>query len=114
MNRGTTSSKLVPNLLNKRKYTCHYRNLQFYLAKGMKLIKIHRVLEFQQSRWLENYILLNQSLRQHALNEFLKAFYKLMNNCIFGKTYENQKNQVEIRLITSDRKRKRLTEKPHC
>ncbi len=114
MNRGSSSSKLVPNLLNKRKYTCHYLNLQFYLAKGLKLIKIHRVLEFQQSKWLAGYILLNQALRQQAWNVFLLLFRKLMNNCIFGKTCENQKNRTDIKLVTSDSKRKRLTEKPHC
>ncbi len=114
MNRATTSTKLVPNLLNKRKYTCHYLNLQFYLAKGLKLIKIHRGLEFQQSNWLAGYILHNQALRQQAWNEFLKTYYKLQNNSIFGKTCENQKKRSDIHLVTSDAKRKRLTEKPHC
>ncbi len=114
MNRGGSSSKLVPNLLSKRKYTCHYLKLQFYLAKGLKLVRVHRVLQSQQSRWLAEYILINQALRQQAWNEFLLLFRKLMNNCIFGKTCENQKNRTDIKLVTRDSKRKRLTEKPHC
>ena len=41
--------KLVPNLRDKIKYVVHYRNLQYYLSLAMKLIKIHRILTFNQS-----------------------------------------------------------------
>ena len=36
---------LIPNLGNKTNYVLHYRDLQLYLALGMKLTKIHRVLD---------------------------------------------------------------------
>ena len=47
--KGGDVKKLIPNLVNQTNYVVHYRNLQLYLSLGMKLTKIHRVLEFKQS-----------------------------------------------------------------
>ena len=48
--------KLVPNLGDKTDYVFHYRNLQLYLPLEMKLTKIHRVLRFEKSDWMKEYI----------------------------------------------------------
>ena len=48
--------KLIPNLGNKTKHVVHYRSLQLYLFLGMKLTKIHRVLQFKQSDWMKGHI----------------------------------------------------------
>jgi len=54
--KGRPSRKLVPNLDSKQQYVLHYRNLKYYLSKGMNLTKLHLVIEFTQSAWLEPYI----------------------------------------------------------
>jgi hypothetical protein len=81
--------KLVSNLLPKRKYVLHYRNLKLYLRLGMELKTIHRVIEFKQSFWLKPYIDFNTSMRKQARNESEKNYYKLKINAMFGKTIEN-------------------------
>ncbi len=109
-----TQTKLVPNLMDKIRYVVHYINLQFYLEHGMRLTKVHRVISFEQSKWLSKYIELNQRLRAAATNEFEKDFFKLMNNSVYGKTCENMKKRSDIRLVTDDKKRREQTNKPHC
>ena len=42
--------KLLSTQYDKKRYVCHIENLQFYLKKGMKLQRIHRVLRFQPGR----------------------------------------------------------------
>ena len=66
--------KLVPNLKDKKGYVVHIKALDQALKHGLKLKKVHRVIEFQQSRWVKAYIMLNTRLRKDAKNEFEKDF----------------------------------------
>ena len=105
--------KLVCNLFNKKKYLAHINALKQALNHGLKLKKIHRVIEFNQEAWLKPYIDMNTELRKVAKNDFEKDLFKLMNNSVFGKTMENIRKHRDIKLVTTDKKRSKLVSQPN-
>ena len=101
--------KLVCNLFHKKKYVAHINALNH----GLKLKKIHRVMEFNQKEWLKPYIDMNTELRKAAKNDFEKDLFKLMNNSVFGKTMENIRKHRDIKLVATDKKRSKLVSEPN-
>ena len=108
----TPQRKLTPNLRDKVKYVVHYRNLKLYLQSGLVVTKVHRVLTFKQSPWLKTYIDFNTRQRSLAGNSFLKDFFKLMNNSVYGKTQEFEETctcRTDARIL-----RKRVAKPGFC
>ena len=81
--------KLVCDLHNKKKYIVHIKSLKQALNHGLKLKRIHKIIEFSQKAWLKPYIDMNTELRKLAKDDLEKDLFKLMNNAVFGKTMEN-------------------------
>ena len=107
------NQNLMTTLNNKGKYILHYATLKLYLNEGLKLEKIHKVLEFDQLDWMKKYIDFNTELRKRAKNEFEKGFFKQMNNAPFGKSMENIRNRVDMKLCSDEKKVEKLIAKPN-
>ena len=105
--------KLVCNLYDKKKYVVHVNSLKQALNHGLKLKKIHGIIEFNQEGWLKPYTDMNTELRKLARNDFEKDLFKLMNNLVFGKTMENIRKHRDIKLVTTDKKRSKLVSEPN-
>ena len=97
------TNNLIPNLYPKKNYVVHYRNLQHYLSQGAKLIKVHKILEFKPSPWMKPCIEFNTERRQEATNEADKNLLKLLNNAVYGKTMENMRKIMKVRVTSTEK-----------
>ena len=97
---------------NKTNYAAHYRNPQWYLPLEMKLTKIHQVLKFKRSDWMKKYIDFNTGERTNAANSFEKNFFKVMANSVYGKTMENLRKRINVRLANNKKDLFKYTSRP--
>ena len=105
--------KLVTNLYDndlydKNEYVIHIRNLKQALNHGLILKKVHRVIKFNQKDLFKPYIDMNTKLIQKAKNNFEKYPFKLMNNAVFENSMENVRKYRDIKLLTTEGRRKYL------
>ena len=104
-------TKLCLTLRDKVKYKLHYRNLKQYLNMGLRLKKVHRVLAFNQSPWVKKYIDLNTNLRRKAACKAEEDLPKLMNNSFFGKTCEDVRRYMDVKLYVGVEEVRKLQRK---
>ena len=98
----TKSKKLLCDWTDKKKCMIHYGMLKFYVRHGMVVAKIHEIISFNQSRWLEKYIAFNTKKRNKAKTDFEKDFFKLLVNTAFGKFLEIVRNRLRLELYKKD------------
>ena len=96
--------KLCLTLEDKESYICHFTSLKLYLSLGMKLKKIHKILQFRQQAWAKSYIELNTTLRRNASSPFEESMSKFFNNNLFGKTIENTYDYSHVIVTNSPEK----------
>ena len=84
--------KLAHHLYDKDDYVVHHRVFKKYLEEGMIVKKVNRAILYNEKAWMKGYI--EFCIEEHkkadlAENDFLKDFWKLMCNSVFGKSMEN-------------------------
>ncbi|XP_054281419.1 uncharacterized protein LOC128999086 [Macrosteles quadrilineatus] len=98
---GSKVEKLIATLYKKEHYIAHYTLIKQAQKLGCRVTKVHRALKFSQSPWMEKYIEFNSKLRSEATNKFSKDFFKLLNNATFGKSLQNNRRHMDVRVVTT-------------
>ena len=97
--------KLVCSVEDKKKICRSPQNFKTSIKSWINTKK--GAIQFNQNAWLKPYIDMNTKLGKEAKNEFEKNFFKLINDSVFQKTMENMRKHRDIKLVTTDGKRKR-------
>ena len=98
---GSRVEKLLMDHEDKTNYPIHWQLLQFFVKLGAVVTKVHRAIKFSQAPVFRNYISKNTELRSKANNKVDSNFYKLLNNSLYGKTVENLRKRLNLRLCNT-------------
>ena len=91
------NAKAHANLFKKFFLPIYLEDLVFCIKRaGWKVTKIHVHLTFEQKRFKQKFILMNQKSRQGSNNSVEKDFYKLMNNSNLGYDCRNNLDNCEF------------------
>lgn len=111
-NKSYQATKLLATFHPRKNYVCHLKNLQYYLANGLKLKCVHKVLKFNQSNYLSDFIDKCITMRTETKSPLKKKQYKLINNATYGKFIEDPRKYGKINIVFTESKCKNNILKP--
>ncbi len=104
--------KLINHCWTHYNYIIDSAYLKVALQHGLKVMKVHKILEYKQSNWMQSYIDFNTMKRNNAKNNFEKDFFKLMNNSVYGGTLLQAEKFVNFKVVTSKEKYQKIHRYP--
>lgn len=86
-------------------YCCHTELLEFYLShKFVEVTKIHKIIHAKTAPLFHDYVKHNLDQRTKYKSDPIKnLLYKLMNNSLYGKTYEDVTKRMEMDVVRKDK-----------
>lgn len=94
-----SNRKLVATQLDKDDLVIHAVPLSVFLKLGMRVKRIHRVLCYEQSYWLRDWVELGTERRKSAKSQFESDALKGALNATFGSFLLSRRKQRYVKLI---------------
>lgn len=85
-------------------YCCHSRLLEWYLENDViEITYLHYMFIGKDEPVFEEYVKHNLEMRRkYADDPIKKMLYKLLNNSLYGKTYEDVTNRTSFKLVLTE------------
>lgn len=99
-----SNERLTTTFLPRKNYVVHGMTLKKYLELGLQLTHVHRVLTFEQSYFLKQYVDFCTAKRVASQSTFGKTLWKFVVNSCFGKFIERVRDRIECKFVTSKKK----------
>jgi len=74
----------------------HYRCLQFYLAHGLELIRIHRIVTFEQRPFMKPFIEYSNEQKKRSL----PTSSRVCSSCLQTVSTKNVQKRINAKLVT--------------
>lgn len=86
-------------------YCCHTELMLFYLKhKFVEVTKIHKIIHAKTAPVFRDYVKHNLDQRTKYRDDPIKSLlYKLMNNSLYGKTYEDVTKRMDMHVVRKDK-----------
>jgi len=98
---GKREDKLFATLYAKKRYA----SIEICSNARVTIFTSQRYIAYYNSLNLHGKYLNSTQFKTRTRNEFEKNLYKLMNNAVFGKTMENIRNHIDVKLLTKWKRR---------
>ncbi|KAF4529741.1 hypothetical protein B566_EDAN017894 [Ephemera danica] len=108
---GKKQKKLLATLESKKHYVIHFNALQQALSHGLVLKHMHRVVSFNQSNWLRDYVEKNTKLRSESKSKFEISFWKWTINSVYGKMLERIRDRKFFTIVYTEKNLKKRLNK---
>ena len=99
--KETNKSKLICDLVPRRKYLVHYSILQLDIQQGYRITHIHHIIQFKQAPFIFEYVNMLSEKRTKSKTTVEKNLYKLLANSTYGKFVERELQQMKMKFATT-------------
>jgi hypothetical protein len=80
-------------LKRKKNLILHFRLLKLLVETNWDVVKIHKILKFDQSTWMNGYSSTNTIISENSISTSTRSIFSFVNSSIFDQTLRNLYNK---------------------